>query len=165
MKQVAAGIRQDGIDILVDLTMHMARNRLLVFARKPAPVQASWLAYPGTTGMPAIDYRLTDPYLDPPGLDDGCYAEESIRLPDSFWCYGPLGQPTGRQRPAGCGEGPYHLWLPQQLLQGQPASPQDLGGSSQGRRSLAADDSGRPRHASPAARWTCWRRKASAATA
>ena len=89
-EQVAQWIRQDGIDILVDLTMHMAHNRLLVFARKPAPVQACWLAYPGTTGISAIDYRITDPYLDPPGLDDGCYAEESVRLPDSFWCYDPL---------------------------------------------------------------------------
>jgi protein O-GlcNAc transferase len=88
--QVATLVRQDGIDILVDLTMHMARNRLLVFARRPAPVQACWLAYPGTTGMPAIDYRISDPHLDPPGLFDGCYAEETVRLPDSFWCYDPL---------------------------------------------------------------------------
>ncbi len=94
-EQVARLIRQDGIDILVDLTMHMARNRLLVFARKPAPVQACWLAYPGTTGISTIDYRITDPHLDPPDLDDRCYSEQSIRLPDSFWCYDPLaGQPA-----------------------------------------------------------------------
>ena len=89
-EQVARLVRQDRIDILVDLTMHMARNRLLVFARKPAPVQVSWLAYPGTTGLSTVDYRLTDPYIDPPGLHDHDYSEESIRLPDAFWCYDPL---------------------------------------------------------------------------
>ena len=88
--QVAQLVREDRIDILVDLTLHMARNRLLVFARKPAPVQVTFAGYPGTTGLSAIDYRLTDPYLDPPGLDDADYAEESVRLPDSFWCYDPL---------------------------------------------------------------------------
>jgi predicted O-linked N-acetylglucosamine transferase (SPINDLY family) len=87
--QVSELVRNDQIDILVDLTMHMAGNRLLVFGRKPAPVQVCWLAYPATTGLSAIDYRLTDPHLDPPGLDDRCYTEESIRLPDSFWCYQP----------------------------------------------------------------------------
>ena len=86
---VARMIRQDQIDILVDLTMHMANGRPLVFARKPAPVQVAWLAYPGTTGMTAMDYRLTDPYLDPPDAD-GDYVEKSIRLPDTFWCYDPL---------------------------------------------------------------------------
>jgi predicted O-linked N-acetylglucosamine transferase (SPINDLY family) len=89
-ERVAEQIRRDGIDILVDLTLHMAQNRLLVFARKPAPVQVTFAGYPGTTGIPAIDYRLTDPYLDPPGLFDACYAEESYQLPDSFWCYDPL---------------------------------------------------------------------------
>jgi predicted O-linked N-acetylglucosamine transferase (SPINDLY family) len=89
--RLATAIREDRIDILVDLTMHMAGNRLLTFARRPAPVQISWLAYPGTTGMQAIDYRLTDPRLDPPG-SDWHYAERSIRLPDSFWCYDPLTQ-------------------------------------------------------------------------
>jgi predicted O-linked N-acetylglucosamine transferase (SPINDLY family) len=89
-EQVAQVIRQDQIDILVDLTMHMERGRLLVFARKPAPVQACWLAYPGTTGLTTIDYRLTDPYLDPPSADDSYYSEQSLRLPDSFWCYDPL---------------------------------------------------------------------------
>ncbi len=83
-------IRDDRIDILVNLTMHMAHNRLLAFAHKPAPVQVCWLAYPGTTGLGTIDYRLTDPHLDPPGLNDHDYAEESIRLADTFWCYDPL---------------------------------------------------------------------------
>ncbi len=89
-EQVAHLVRQDRIDILVDLTMHMANNRLLVLARKPAPVQVSWLAYPGTTGVAAIDYRLTDPYLDPANLDGSYYSEKSVWLPDSFWCYDPL---------------------------------------------------------------------------
>jgi predicted O-linked N-acetylglucosamine transferase (SPINDLY family) len=63
-EQVADTIRQDRIDILVDLTMHMRNNQLLVFARKPAPVQVTYLAYCGTTGLSTMDYRLTDPYLD-----------------------------------------------------------------------------------------------------
>jgi predicted O-linked N-acetylglucosamine transferase (SPINDLY family) len=89
-EKVAEMIRGDGIDILVDLTMHMANGRAQVFARKPAPVQVTWLAYPGTTGISAIDYRLTDSHLDPVGLNDAFYAEKSIRLPETFWCYDPL---------------------------------------------------------------------------
>ncbi len=58
----------------------MARNRLLVFARKPVPMQVTFAGYPGTTGLKTIDYRITDPYLDPPGLDDACYAEEYVRI-------------------------------------------------------------------------------------
>ena len=82
-------IREDRIDILVDLTMHMAGGRPLLFARKPAPVQIAWLAYPGTTGIGAMDYRLSDPRLDPDGFD-AHYSERTLRLPDSFWCYDPL---------------------------------------------------------------------------
>jgi protein O-GlcNAc transferase len=65
----------------------MADTRRRIYARKPAPIQIAWLAYPGTTGMPTIDYRLTDPYLDPPGEHDEDYTEKSIRLPHTFWCY------------------------------------------------------------------------------
>jgi protein O-GlcNAc transferase len=86
---LAAKIRADGIDVLVDLTMHMGNGRPLLFARKPAPVQVAWLAYPGTTGIGAIDWRLTDPYLDPPA-HDAHYSERSWRLPHTFWCYDPL---------------------------------------------------------------------------
>ncbi|MGA2442601.1 MAG: hypothetical protein ABSH08_16730, partial [Tepidisphaeraceae bacterium] len=88
--QAADLIRQDWIDILVDLALHTASNRLMLFAHKPAPVQATFAGYPGSTGLDTIDYRLTDPYLDPPGLNDQFYSETSIRLPDSFWCYDPL---------------------------------------------------------------------------
>jgi protein O-GlcNAc transferase len=85
-------IAADRIDILVDLNMHMANGRPLVFARKPAPVQVAWLAYPGTTGMDAMDYRLSDPRLDPPAFD-AHYRERTLRLDDSFWCYDPLAEP------------------------------------------------------------------------
>jgi predicted O-linked N-acetylglucosamine transferase (SPINDLY family) len=92
--QLAGLIRQDKIDVLVDLTMHMAKNRLLAFARKPAPVQVTYLAYPGTTGLETIDYRLTDRYLDPPGDVPGghssIYSEQSIWLPETYWCYMPI---------------------------------------------------------------------------
>jgi protein O-GlcNAc transferase len=100
-EQVADLIRQDRIDILVDLTMHMAKNRLLLFARKPAPVQVSWLAYPGSTGLRAIDYRFTDPHLEPPNRDDSHDSEKPVCLPDTFWCYDPLtGEPAVNELPA-----------------------------------------------------------------
>jgi protein O-GlcNAc transferase len=85
--QVATQIREDKIDILIDLAMHTGSNRLLVFAAKPAPLQVAAFAYPGTTGLPTIDYRLTDPHLDPPAMFDAHYSEKSIRLPHTFWCY------------------------------------------------------------------------------
>jgi predicted O-linked N-acetylglucosamine transferase (SPINDLY family) len=85
-----AMIREDQIDLLVDLKLHTAENRLMLFARKPAPVQATWLGYPGTTGLREIDYRLSDPYLDPIGIDESVYAEKTLRLPETFWCYEPL---------------------------------------------------------------------------
>ena len=83
-------IGQDQIDILVDLSMHMAHHRLLVFARKPAPIQVSYLAYVGTTGLEAIDYRFTDGYLDPTADCLAAYAEQSMYLPHCYWCYRPV---------------------------------------------------------------------------
>lgn len=84
---LAAMVRADGIDILVDLAAHSGRNRLLTFARKPAPVQVTYLAYCSTTGVDAIDYRLTDRYLDPPNADRSHYTERSVELPGCYWCY------------------------------------------------------------------------------
>lgn len=101
-EQVAAAIRADQIDVLVDLALHLAENRLPVFARKPAPVQVTFAGYPGTTGLETMDYRLTDPYLDPPNEFDALYAERSVRLPHSFWCYAPLSpEPAVNPLPAG----------------------------------------------------------------
>ena len=98
--QVANQIRHDQIDILVDLTVHTAHNRMLVFARKPAPVQVTMLGLPATTGLDTVDYRLTDPYLDPPGENDADYTEQSIRLPHCFWIVQP--DPSRRPPSAHC---------------------------------------------------------------
>jgi predicted O-linked N-acetylglucosamine transferase (SPINDLY family) len=89
-EQLAEQIRIDQIDILVDLALHLAGNRLPVFARCPAPIQFTFAGYPGSTGLREIDYRLSDPNLDPPGCESH-YPEQTIRLP-SFWCYEPVGE-------------------------------------------------------------------------
>jgi protein O-GlcNAc transferase len=86
----AEQIRRDRIDILVDLALHGAGNRLRLFAAKPAPVQLTWLGYAGTTGLESIDYRITDPSVDPPGGALSVYAEQSLYLPETSWCYAPL---------------------------------------------------------------------------
>jgi protein O-GlcNAc transferase len=88
-EEAAQLVRDQRIDILVDLAMHLSGNRLGIFARKPAPVQMTWIAYPGTTGLSAIDYRLTDPIIDPIGAAE-FYSEKSLRLPISWCCYDPL---------------------------------------------------------------------------
>ncbi len=88
-EQVADTVRNDQIDILVDLSGHTARNRMLLFARKPAPIQVTYLGYPNTTGLSTIDYRITDSLTDPRGKADHLCVEELFRLPERFLCYKP----------------------------------------------------------------------------
>jgi predicted O-linked N-acetylglucosamine transferase (SPINDLY family) len=85
-EQAARRIRDDRIDLLVDLSGHMNWNRLPLFAWRPAPVQASWLGYFATTGLSEIDYLLADAHVVPPG-EEGQYTERIWRLPDSYLCF------------------------------------------------------------------------------
>jgi protein O-GlcNAc transferase len=90
--EVARQILSDEIDILVEVAGHTANNALQVFARKPAPVQINMIGFPSTTGLSAIDYRITDALCDPPGRTDEFNTEELIRMPRIFWCYEPPDQ-------------------------------------------------------------------------
>ncbi len=85
---LAGQVREDGIDILFDLAGHTARNRLLVFARKPAPIQVSWIGYEGTTGLAVMDYLLVDRFMVPEGSERH-YRETVLRMPDGYVCYDP----------------------------------------------------------------------------
>jgi len=88
-----AMIRADRIDILVDLHNHTTGNRLTLFARRPAPVQLTYLAYGAGTGLGAMDWRLTDPHIDPPELETPAalelVGERPLRMAETFWCYAP----------------------------------------------------------------------------
>ncbi len=88
--EVAAWIRRDAIDILIDLSGHTVGNRLPVFNQRPAPVQVTYLGYPNTTGLESIDYRLTDALTDPPGRSDRLHSEKLVRLDGGFLCFQPL---------------------------------------------------------------------------
>jgi protein O-GlcNAc transferase len=87
--QLAEKIREDRIDLLIDLSLHSAGNRLGAFALVPAPVQITYLGYCGTSGMDAMHFRFSDPHLDPSDADLSCYSERTVRLPETYWCYAP----------------------------------------------------------------------------
>jgi protein O-GlcNAc transferase len=97
--QAAAQILADKIDILIDMAGHTCDNRLLTFARKPAPILVSWLGYPNTTGMKAMDYRFTDAVVDPPGAHEAFYAERLVRLPTGFLTFRPVIDAAPRTEP------------------------------------------------------------------
>jgi len=118
-------VRRDQVDVLVDLAGHTPGNRLLTLARRPAPVQVTYLGYPDTTGLDAVDYRLSDAAADPPGESDVFCSERLVRLPRTAWCYQPPQMPglrrSTRQRGgeitfgntstfAKMGEDSLHLW-------------------------------------------------------
>ena len=85
----------DGIDILVDLSGYTSSNRLAVFAARAAPVQVTYLGFPDSTGLPTMDFRISDVTTDPPIPADNWHTETLLRLPDSQWCF----RPYGAQRP------------------------------------------------------------------
>lgn len=87
---LAERVTADGIDILVDLSGHSGIPRLRVFAQRPAPIQATWLGYLGTTGMTRMHYRISDRFADPPGTTEQYHSERLARLPHSQWCYRPF---------------------------------------------------------------------------
>ncbi len=88
-QEVYQTIKNDQIDILIDLAGHTAGNRLKILSMKPAPIQVSYLGYINTTGLNEIDYRFCDAYVNPPETQQ-YYTEELIHLPDSFTCYEPI---------------------------------------------------------------------------
>lgn len=94
-------IRSDRIDVLVDLAGHTGKQQMVLFSRRPAPVQIAYLGYSDTTGLATIPYRITDPFCDPPGMTEHLYTEQLIRLPRCAWSYRPFdGSPAVGPLPA-----------------------------------------------------------------
>lgn len=134
--ELAKVIHEDGIDVLFELTGHTALNRLDMFALKPAPVQATYLGYPSTTGLPTIDFRLTDANADPAGMTEKIHTEKLVRIAECAWSFSPHpGAPEVGPLPAsakdavtfGCfnnmakwNEPLYELWL--EILRRVPGS-------------------------------------------
>lgn len=87
-EELAKLIESDAIDILIDIAGHTGHNRLPAFARRPAPVQVTWLDYLCTTGLLNIDYRITDVIADPPGAES-FHTEQLLRMPHTQWCWQP----------------------------------------------------------------------------
>lgn len=100
---VEATIRADSVDILFDLAGHTGLNRLPLFARRLAPVQATYLGYPDTTGLSSMDYRLVDPFTDPAGDADRLCTEKLLRFAPTAWTYAP---PSGAAQPETRTHGP-----------------------------------------------------------
>lgn len=97
--EIARAIADDGIDILVDLAGHSGVSQLPVMARRPAPVQATWIGYLATTGLTRIDYRITDGVADPAGATERLHTEALARLPGAQWCWRPFATVDTAPRP------------------------------------------------------------------
>lgn len=133
---LAQQIVRDKVNILVDLSGHLDGHRLLAFARRPAPVQVTYIGYQNTTGMQAMDYRLTDAYADPPGATDALHTERLVRLPRAYFCYLPHASAPALEPPPALKNGhitfgsfnkvakvtreTLHTWI--RILAGVPAS-------------------------------------------
>jgi protein O-GlcNAc transferase len=98
-EELAGMVGRDRIDILVDLTGHTSIARLGTFARKPAPIQVNFQGYPNTSGLAAMDYRITDEWADPPGMTERWHTERLVRLPGGFLCFRPQESPPAVGKP------------------------------------------------------------------
>ena len=134
---LAAQIRADRIDILFDLAGHTADHRLLVFARRPAPIQISWMGYVGTTGLKAMDYLLADRFHVPPAAE-AHYREKILRMPAGYVCYDPPASAPAVGPSAGARAGVRHVRKLQQCREAYPRGARALGRDRAPRARVAA---------------------------